>query len=633
MRDEAFAATTQLPMLANLPFDLTLPEGDLDKTIRPDLPLEASGGQELSTLPMLALGEEREDGQGEQDLQVIGELGQGGMGVVKLARQRSLRREVAVKLLKSTASAQAAAALLREASLAGGLEHPNIVPIHALGLTHQGAPALVMKRIEGVDWRALICEPEHPRRALVQGDPLAWHLDVLLRVAQAVEFAHARGIIHRDIKPENVMIGEFGEVYLLDWGIALELGSARPAGRGGLVGTPAYLAPEMAEGDLSKLSARTDVYLLGAVLHEILTGDPPHTGGNAYAVILSAWQSAPFEFDADTPEPLAQIRNKAMSANPEDRHPSAAAFAEDIRRYLHHRESLRLADEAAERLADLEAALAVCPRDKHQSLKVHGLFGACRFGFQYALAACPGNDKARADMNRAIAMMARAEIEDGHDHSAELLLHELPDPPPDLLDQLQALKARLDAERAELEALRAHAHYLNCPAAARQRLAMAVTAALFLVAAPLLMGVLQRLGVEDLGYDAIVAAGFVGLTALTVVTALCRRCLKDAWNNRAIIFSGLALFTFCLVLRALGAALHIPLHHELLVEMLVIGYTVVQVGLYTDRRLLLAALIYLSGLIPAALFPDLALFIVTGCNALALGLISLVWRATPQPAR
>ena len=196
------------------------------------------------------------------DLVARGELGRGGMGVVLRAEQRSLERDVAVKTT-DVSDERAARALVREGRLMGGLEHPSVVPVHALGMGAAGRPLLVMKRVEGVTWRTLLRDPEHEGwKPLLGGhqDRLRAHVEILAEVCRALAFAHDRGVVHRDVKPENVMIGGFGEVYLLDWGVALRLRD-RETDAIALVGTPGYLAPEMISGNPEEVDARTDVYL------------------------------------------------------------------------------------------------------------------------------------------------------------------------------------------------------------------------------------------------------------------------------------------------------------------------------------------------------------------------------------
>ncbi|MBL8933652.1 MAG: serine/threonine protein kinase, partial [Archangium sp.] len=217
-----------------------------------------------------------------------GLLGRGGMGVVRLSTQQSLNRKVAVKSLRPDRAGESEIeALVAEAWRTGRLEHPNILPVYSLRLLPDGQPELVMKRIEGRSWsEELRANPVFVDSTL-RRESLSRHLLVLGQVCHALHFAHARGLVHRDVKPDNVMLGAFGEVYLVDWGIATAPGPAR-----GLAGTPAYAAPEMLGGD-GVLSAATDVYLLGAVLFEVLTGQPPHLRATPSEVLASILQSEP----------------------------------------------------------------------------------------------------------------------------------------------------------------------------------------------------------------------------------------------------------------------------------------------------------------------------------------------------
>ena len=185
--------------------------------------------------------------------------------------------------------------------MTGMLEHPNIVPVHFVELGSDGAPLVVMKRVAGTEWNKLIDRADEVKRRFGTTDLLTWNLDILMSVLDALRFAHHRGVIHRDVKPSNVMIGDFGEVYLLDWGIAVSLRddpsgrlptlSSRPE----LAGTPAYLAPEMRGRPGSpRQSERTDVYLAGAVLYEIVTGAPPHRGDDSSTMEANATSTSPW---------------------------------------------------------------------------------------------------------------------------------------------------------------------------------------------------------------------------------------------------------------------------------------------------------------------------------------------------
>jgi len=212
------------------------------------------------------------------------------MGVVHVAEQRSLARDVAVKTIQEGADPTARALLVREARIMGALEHPNLVPVHALGVDGRGAPLIVMKRVEGVSWRDLLSEPGHPSwKPLLagHGDPLRANVEILSQICSALAFAHDRGVVHRDIKPDNVMIGRFGEVYLLDWGVALRL-EERANEAQTFVGTPGYAAPEMVVANPLLIGTWTDIYLLGGVLFEVLVGRVPHEASTARAALARA---------------------------------------------------------------------------------------------------------------------------------------------------------------------------------------------------------------------------------------------------------------------------------------------------------------------------------------------------------
>ncbi len=383
-------------------------------------------------------------GSGAADLQVAGVLGEGGMGRVLLARQRSLGREVAVKVAKPGTEGATLDALLVEALITGSLEHPGIVPIHALGCDDEGRPVLIMKRIEGVSWRDLCRDERHPGWARIDAtsdDRLGAQIEILMQVCSAVHFAHGKGIVHRDVKPSNVMIGASGEVYVVDWGIAVRIGE--PSGAT-LVGTPAYMAPEMVWGDGQLVDARTDVYLLGATLHNVLTGEPRHRGETLIDVMLAASESLSQAYGPDVPHELAAICNKATSADPAERHPSALAFRRALADYLRHRGSIALSDGAAAQLAEIRGeagGLPIAPGRLRQ------LMTECRFGFMQALRAWRENAAARAGLGECLAEMIAHEIAQENREGAAALLAELPEPRPDLEGRLAALDAEIGGRR------------------------------------------------------------------------------------------------------------------------------------------------------------------------------------------
>jgi eukaryotic-like serine/threonine-protein kinase len=384
------------------------------------------------------------------DLVWQGELGRGGMGVIHLARQRSLDRAVAVKAVLASDEASARA-LVREAQIMGALEHPNLVPVHVLGLDGGGGPLLVMKRIEGASWRALLLDPAHEGwKPLLagHGDPLRANVEILSQLCRALAFAHDRGVVHRDLKPENVMIGRYGEVYLVDWGVALRLAEREHEAQE-LVGTPAYLAPEMARADPLLIDARTDVYLLGGVLFEVLTVRVPHEAPTALAALVLALRGEVPAFPAETPTELADLARRAMARDPEDRVAGAEAFREGLAQFLASREVDRAVTEA--RLA-LSRARELISNDGPSSLDAFRALVEARITFASAHRARPKDATIRADLDATVTHLVEGKRALRSPVGARTLLGELGTPSPDLQSRVDALDAQLTAERRAAEA-------------------------------------------------------------------------------------------------------------------------------------------------------------------------------------
>jgi eukaryotic-like serine/threonine-protein kinase len=328
------------------------------------------------------------------DLEVLATLGEGGMGRVFLARQHSLDREVAIKTVRDRASDRERAALVAEGSVTGRLEHPSIIPVHALGTEEEGRPVLVMKRVDGVAWSVLLGEAAHPMwqgRGGDEHDRLDAHLEILTQVCNAAHFAHSQGIVHRDIKPDNVLIGRYGEVYLADWGIATRVDRTQQQP---LCGTPAYMSPEMVVG--GEVDARTDVYLLGAVLHHVLMNRPRHLGNDVRTVLLAAARSEPFDYPPSVPSELATLANESTAVNPARRPESAEIFRRRIADYLHHKTSVALASSASERLAKLRTTIGGAESAEGDAERAFDVLAAeTRFAASQALEAWSDNEVAR----------------------------------------------------------------------------------------------------------------------------------------------------------------------------------------------------------------------------------------------
>jgi serine/threonine protein kinase/WD40 repeat protein len=380
---------------------------DVQATYRPP------GAESSPTVVLLppALGTPPPSGPSPYELHDV--LGRGGMGVVYRARQRSLGREVAVKKVLDDGARER---FLAEAMVTGRLEHPNVVTVHDLGVADSGELLMAMKLVEGTSWKRLLHPEMDDERARAARLGLVDHLRTLLAVCNAVAYAHSRGIAHCDLKPENVMIGEFGEVSVMDWGLAVDFRGAPPdpatpadgalphrSSIRGPCGTPAYMAPELANGEGDAIGAATDVYLLGATLYELVCGRPPHRGKGLLQVVCAAASGVPAELAPDVPAELREICRRAMASAPADRFPTALALRDALAAYLEHRESDLIASAAAERLA------------RARTLDRDGAYAdlaAAVAGYEQALVLWAGNAAARAGAQAA--RLTYAEVALGH---------------------------------------------------------------------------------------------------------------------------------------------------------------------------------------------------------------------------
>ncbi|MFO1052604.1 MAG: serine/threonine-protein kinase [Planctomycetota bacterium] len=283
------------------------------------------------------------------------EIATGAMGRIVRAWDGELRREVAIKFLRARArGVRAQRRFLEEAQITGQLDHPGIVPIHELGLDEHGRPFFTMKLVRGRDLGVVI-------QLLHDGDAewtRARVIGVLLRVCEAMAFAHDKGVVHRDLKPSNIMVGRFGETYVMDWGLARVRDGAIDDGEvdtlradiageddvspsltrdGDVVGSPPYMAPEQAAGLSGTIDPRVDVYSIGAILYHVLSGRAPYEDSeqrSGVEVVAAVRSGPPKPLPIDVPVELRAICERAMARAPDDRYARVEDLGRDLRAFL-----------------------------------------------------------------------------------------------------------------------------------------------------------------------------------------------------------------------------------------------------------------------------------------------------------
>ncbi len=394
------------------------------------------------------------------DYQIINKLGEGAMGIVYSARQTTVDRVVAIKMAKPSfqQNEDSRRRFLYEAQITADLDHSNIVPIHELGANDEGMLFYSMKLVQGTEWSRVMRKKTREQ-----------NVEIFMKVADAIAFAHSKGVLHRDLKPENTMLGRFGEVFVTDWGTAINIEKdatslAVPVAQGAkfiivtdgskfqkgdsivihdgeelydqrqvvavddidpnrlylrkkltrhyqpspklkvvksinMAGTPCYMAPEMAGHDVPKLGKTSDIYVLGAILYDIVIGKAPHTGKSVTECLRAALDNKIVVVDND--DPLLKIAYKAMSTEPVDRYQSVEELQEAVREYRRHAESISLSDRSSELLE-----LARTKGD-------YEMFSRATFGYRDAIELWPENQTAVKGLKEARLAFGEAAFKKG----------------------------------------------------------------------------------------------------------------------------------------------------------------------------------------------------------------------------
>jgi len=549
-------------------------------------------------------------------------LGRGGMGVVRLGHQGSLRRQVAVKTVLDLRNAGAVDALLKEAWVGGTLEHPNVVPVHLLGRV-EGGPAMVMKRVEGRSWSDVI-EADAGRH-------LEKHLRIFLKLCDAIRFAHSRGVLHLDLKPENVMVGDYGEVYVVDWGLAVGLGERAPrwlmraASIQSVAGTPDYMAPELVAADAEAIDERTDVYLLGATLHHVLTGGGLHHGEDLMGILRVAYLSEPPEYGPEVPESLQAIVRRAVAREPEDRFASVEALSDAVSEFLVRRQAERFVARARATVPILDEAIAAESADVEQS------FAEAEMALEQAARIWGAHPKLdatrRALLERRVGHAIAQERVEGA-KAALVVLADAGGETAELARRVAELEAKLAAREAHVARLETLRREVDINLGRADRRALFAIFGVLWAAVNVAYGVLTRSGVWPIGYAELLTEGGVLLVTLGPLGWWKREVYFPNRANRQL-FGGLIFTAFAIqVFWSTGMILEMPATQTVSLTPLIYLFAWTTLALVVDRRLGWGSVCLVATAASSAVWPEYA-YDALGVGGLA-AVLTVVWAWRPR---
>lgn len=539
-------------------------------------------------------------------------ISDGGMSRVIRAQQLSLRRDVVVKTSDIDAECDR---LLSEAYVTGALEHPNIVPIHDLLINADGRPQLVLKHIEGRSWHEIIESGETISE--FDDDPIEHALRIGVAVSQALSYAHERGIVHRDVKPANVMLGQFGQVYLVDWGLgATYVDDARALGlprvpTKEIAGTPAYMAPEQYEGLREGIGPWTDVFLLAGTLVHAITGQPPWRRNDSGERVRAP-------LPEHTPPALVSLLDRALALEPSKRLQSAAEFRYALESYRRQQGSRSLSNQAQQ-----TAERATEAHDAGDLDLVERAATEAEVLFRAALSEWPDNRRAKEQRSAFLKWRVEQALAQGEGPVASRIVATWPDAPAELKQRIENETERALRESIQVDKMKTD---LDPSVGVTTRLQ------LLYVLGPLWVGSWATLAYFESVMLALVSSVAVFILTLSVVLSLRKTLFGNQLNSVTVGTLLSALAGTCIVF-AVDHLQQGALSDAATLIMLVYAMSAVFFGLSVNSSAYAIAGLWTLLMITSLLLPQHGLWIIVG-GATASTIAALVanWRLVESKA-